>query len=134
MILIDTAAWIELFRGRALVADIVDEALTNNEAALCGPIEAEIRRGLASERERATVLPLLEGCHYLAQPTNLWTEAGDLGFALRRRGVTPKTLDLLIAVHALSHSASLLTLDKDFAAMQKAGVPLQLVAISKRGA
>ncbi len=126
MTLIDTSAWIEFFRGRDPIASAVDEALASNEAALCGPIEAEIRRGLANERERAAVLPLLSGCHFLAQPDALWTEAGDLGFALRRRGITPKTLDLLIAVHALSHSATLLTLDKDFAAMQAAGVPLQL--------
>ncbi len=126
MILIDTSAWIEFFRGKDPVASLVDEALAMNQAALCGPVEAELRRGLANERERATVLPLLEACHFLSQPESLWEEAGDLGFALRRRGVTPKTLDLLIAVHALSHGTSLLTLDKDFAAMHKAGVPLVL--------
>jgi predicted nucleic acid-binding protein len=126
MTLIDTSAWFEFFRGRDPVASAVDEALASNEASLCGPIETEIRRGLANERERATVLPLLDGCHFLAQPDELWAEAGDLGFALRRRGITPKTLDLLIAVHALSHSATLLTLDKDFAAMHAAGVPLRL--------
>lgn len=58
----------------------------------------------------------------------LWAKAGDLGFWLRRRGVTPKTIDLLIATYALSHSAALLTVDKDFLAMRKAGVPLQLAA------
>lgn len=127
MILVDTSAWIEFFRGRDPWAGAVDEALATNEAALCGPIIAELRRGFLNERERAEVLPLLEACHFLRQPDELWLEAGDLGFALRRRGVTPKTLDLLIAVYALSHSASLLTLDKDFAAMRKAGVALALV-------
>jgi tRNA(fMet)-specific endonuclease VapC len=126
MILIDTSAWIDFFRERDPVASAVDETLANNEAALCGPVEAELRRGLLNERERGKVLPLLDGCHLLTQPAQLWTEAGDLGFALRRRGVTPKTIDLLIATYALSHSATLLTTDKDFAAMQKAGVPLQL--------
>jgi tRNA(fMet)-specific endonuclease VapC len=126
MILIDTSAWIEFFRGRDPVASAVDATLADNEAAWCGPIEAELRRGLLNEREREKVLPLLESCHLLAQPTQLWSEAGDLGFALRRRGVTPKTLDLLIATYALSHSATLLTTDRDFVAMQKAGVPLQL--------
>src|SRR5262245_51378001 len=113
MILVDTSAWIEFFRGRDPWAGLVDDALATNDAALCGPVVTELRRGLRNERERDAVLPLLEGCHWLAQPQELWAEAGDLGFALRRRGVTPKTLDLLIAVHALSHSASLLTLDKD---------------------
>lgn len=129
MMLIDTSAWIEFFRGREPTASAVDDALASNEAALCGPIEAELRRGLLNERERAKVLPLLEGCHSLVQPEQLWQEAGDLGFALRRRGVTPKTIDLLIATYALSHSTGLLTIDKDFSAMKKAGVPLQLVSM-----
>jgi predicted nucleic acid-binding protein len=128
MILIDTSAWIDFFRGRDPFAEAVDEALDHGEAAICGPVEAELRRGLRSDRERAKVLPLLDACHYLAQPDHLWSEAGDLGFLLRRRGLTPKTLDLLIAVHALSHAATLLTTDRDFAAMQKAGVPLLLTA------
>jgi tRNA(fMet)-specific endonuclease VapC len=127
MILVDTSAWIEFFRGRDPIATVVDDALASNEVALCGPVEAELRRGLLNERERARVLPLLDACHALALPEALWTEAGDLGFALRRRGVTPKTIDLLIAAYALTYSVSLLTLDKDFKAMQKVGVPLQLM-------
>jgi len=126
MILVDTSAWIEFFRGREPLANAVDDALAANEAALCGPVETEIRRGLVGERERSKVLPLLESCHCLAQPFELWHEAGDLGFMLRRRGITPKTHDLLIAIYALSYSAMLLTMDKDFALMRKAGVPLIL--------
>jgi tRNA(fMet)-specific endonuclease VapC len=126
MILIDTSAWIDFFRGRDPFASAVDEALADNEATLCGPILAELRIGLQSERERHKVLPLLDACHLLPQPERLWTEAGDLGFALRRRGITSKTIDLLIATYALSHSTILLTAGRDFVAMQKAGVPLQL--------
>jgi predicted nucleic acid-binding protein len=128
MILIDTPAWIDFFRGREPIAGLVDAALAHNEAALCGPVQAELRRGLANERERNQVLPLLDGCHVLDQPERLWSEAGDLGFALRRRGVSAKTVDLLIAIYALSHASRLLTTDKDFAAMQRAGVSLQLVS------
>jgi predicted nucleic acid-binding protein len=126
MILIDTSAWIEFFRGRDPVASVVDETLASNEGALCGPVEAELRRGLANDRERSKVLPLLDACHLLVQPEHLWRDAGDLGFALRRRGVSPKTVDLLIATYALTHSAAVLTTDKDFLAMQKAGIPLHL--------
>jgi tRNA(fMet)-specific endonuclease VapC len=126
MILIDTSAWIEFFRGRDPMASAVDAALETGQAALCGPIETELRRGLVGERERTKVLSLLAGCHRLVEPPNLWTEAGDLGFALRKRGVTAKTVDLLIAAHALHHSTSLLTTDRDFSSMHKAGVPLSL--------
>ena len=128
MIVIDTSAWIDFFRGRDPVASAVDAALANNEAALCGPVETELRRGLVNERERSKIMPLLDACHALAQPASLWTEAGELGFALRRRGVTPKTVDLLIATYALSYSAAILTTDKDFRAMQRAGVPLQVMS------
>jgi predicted nucleic acid-binding protein len=127
MILIDTSAWIAFFRGRDPVASLVDEAIANNEAALCGPVATELRRGLLNRRERNKVLPLLDACHALAQPEQLWTEAGELGFALRKRGVTCKTIDLLIATYALSHSVLMLTTDTDFAMMRKAGVALQLV-------
>lgn len=130
MILVDTSAWIEFFRGRAPYAQAVDDALAAGDGALCGPVEAELRRGFVGQAERRTVLPLLDACHRLSQPPDLWDEAGDLGFALRRRGVTPKTLDLLVAVYALHHSAALLTVDKDFASMRKAGVPLQIVDVA----
>lgn len=129
MILIDTSAWIHFFRGRDPIASVVDEALANHEAALCGPVETELRRGLLNQRERKRVLPLLDACHALVQPEQLWVEAGDLGFALRKRGVTFKTADLLIATYALSHAAALLTTDHDFRAMQKAGIALQLVTV-----
>jgi predicted nucleic acid-binding protein len=128
MILVDTSAWIEFFRGRDPIASAVERSLDTNDAALCGPVETELRRGFTTLRERNKVVPLLDGCHFLQQPRALWTEAGELGFALRRRGMTPKTLDLLIATYALSHSIGLLTGDKDFRAIVKAGVPLVLVA------
>ena len=127
MILVDTSAWVEFFRGREPFAGAVDDALNSNSAALCGPIDTELRRGLV-KAERRRVLPLLAGCHWLAQPDQVWAEAGDLGFALRRQGVTAKTLDLLIAVYALTHGVSLLTTDRDFVAMRNAGVPLQLLS------
>ncbi len=126
MILIDTSAWIEFFRGHDPVARRVDELLECNEAAVCGPILTELRRGFRSARDRDRVLPLLEACHQLAQPAELWEDAGDFGFALGRKGFSVKTLDLLIATYALGYSVALLTTDRDFLLIQKAGFPLAL--------
>jgi predicted nucleic acid-binding protein len=127
MILVDTSAWVEFFRGREPIANTVDDLLANNEVALCGPVLAELRRGLRTS-ERRRVLPLLAACHLLSQPPALWEEAGELGFVLARRGATVKSMDLLIAVYALSHSIALLTNDGDFTVLQKAGVRLTLAA------
>lgn len=126
MILVDTSAWIEFFRGSDPVASSVDRALESDEVALCGPVLTELRRGLRRPAERRRVLPLLSGCHLLDQPPALWEEAGDLGYALARRGTSVKTLDLLIAAYALSYSVPLLTTDGDFARMRRAGIPLDL--------
>ena len=126
MILIDTSAWIDFFRNRAPLSDAVDDAIDANEAALCGPVITELRRGLRSSVERRRVLPLLAGCHLLADPPNLWEEAGDLGFFLARRGVTAKSMDLLVAAYALSHGVPLLAAETDFADMKLAGAKLLL--------
>jgi predicted nucleic acid-binding protein len=126
LILVDTSAWIAFFRGKGRVADHVDALLETDDAALCGPVITELRRGLRGLAERRRVLPLLSACHELAQPAGLWLEAGELGFALARRGATVKTLDLLIAAYALSHDVALLTSDRDFGLFGEAGIPLRL--------
>jgi predicted nucleic acid-binding protein len=124
MMLVDTSAWVEFFRGRGKCANAVDAALAADEVALCGPVLIELRRGFASVAERRKVIPLLEGCHQLEQPAQLWREAGDLGYALRARGITAKTLHLLIATYALTYAVPILARDKDFSHMQRAGIPL----------
>jgi predicted nucleic acid-binding protein len=116
MILVDTSAWIQFFRGRGRLVTAVDQLLDTGEAALCGPIVTELRRGLRPT-ERARVLPLLDGCAWVETPEDLWTAAGDLGAALSRRGITVKTLDLLIATHAIASRTALLTDDRDFVAI-----------------
>jgi len=127
MILVDTSAWIDFFRGRDPLATIVVDLLETDEVALCGPVITELRRGLRARKDRNRVVPLLEGCHSLDEPVALWAEAGDLGVYLGRRGATVKSMDLLIATYALAHRIPILTGDSDFATMKRAGLELALV-------
>ena len=129
MILIDTSAWIEFFRGRGPVAEEVDQLIETDEATLCGPVVTELRRGLRSTAERDRVLPLLSGCHVLVQPARLWEEAGEIGWYLGRRGASVKSLDLLIAAYALAHDVPILTVDRDFGLMRRVGLGLVLVDV-----
>jgi predicted nucleic acid-binding protein len=129
VILIDTSAWVDFFRNRRPLADAVDRALEEDEAALCVPVITELRRGL-SATDRARVLRCLGGCHTLPQSPLLWEEAGDLGYLLGRKGVTVKTLDLLIAATALAHDLPVLTKDADFRHIRDSGVArLRLVDV-----
>lgn len=127
MILVDTSAWIAFFRDRGPVAAIVDQALEDDDIALCGPVFTELRRGFKSAAERSKTIPLLQACHQLHQPASLWNDAGDLGFALARKGITVKSLDLLIAAYALTNGTAILTLDRDFRMIAHAGIGLQLI-------
>jgi predicted nucleic acid-binding protein len=129
VILVDTSAWVDFFRGAGRLSSLVDDALDANDVALCGPVITELRRGLKSRAERAQVLGLLGGCHLLAQPDRLWEESGELGFYLARKGVVAKSMDLLIACYALAHELPVMTADSDFSHMKKAGIGLDLVAL-----
>jgi len=129
VILVDTSAWIDFFRGRGRVAEQVDQLLETDEAALCGPVVTELRRGLRSSAERDHVLSLLSGCHVLDQPVRLWEETGEIGWYLGRRGAAVKSLDLLIAAYALAHDVPILTADRDFALMRRVGLGLVLVDV-----
>ena len=127
MILVATSAWIGFFRDRGPVAALVDRALEDDDVALCGPVITELRRGFKSAAERSKTIPLLQACHQLSQPVTLWSDAGDLGFALARKGITVKSLDLLIATYALTNGTPVLTLDRDFRLIARAGIGLHLV-------
>lgn len=104
----------------------MDELLSANQVAICGPILTEIYRGFRSDKDRQKYLPLFEGCHFLSTPTELWRDAGLLGASLGKKGLTIKSFDLLIAVYSLAHNAPILSLDADFRDMQKAGIELKL--------
>lgn len=127
MILIDTSAWIDFFRGRDPIASRVEQYLEDNRAAYCRPVLTEIRRGLKSAKEQNMVLPLIEGSQFLSQPDSLWEDAGEIGFLVRRHGHTVKTIDLLIACYTIAHSTPLLALDRAFAIIAKAGLGLDLI-------
>jgi predicted nucleic acid-binding protein len=127
LILVDTSAWIGFFSDERPIAAMVDRALEADEAVLCGPVITELRRGIKSAAESRKVLPLLLSCHQLPQPADLWNEAGALGFALARKGLTAKSLDLLIATYALAHGVPILSLDRDFLSIARAGTGLLLV-------
>jgi predicted nucleic acid-binding protein len=51
---------------------------------------------------------------------------GRIGSLLARKGITVKTMDLLIAAWALAHDVPLLTGDRDFAEMSRGGIALAL--------
>lgn len=121
LVLIDTSAWIEFFRpdGDGRYRTAVSQLLDENEATLCGIIQAEILRGARSDREYRALADRLTALHYLPTAESLWTTMGSLGSQLLRKGVLVPSTDLLIASMAIQHRMPLLQKDRHFTLMAR---------------
>jgi predicted nucleic acid-binding protein len=115
LILVDSSVWIDFFssspgRAGAELRRMIEEA---EPFALTGVVVAEVLQGLTRDTRRIE--------QYLAQwemlePHGLETyrEAAAVYRAARAKGITPTTINTVIAAIALDHNASVFTLDQDF--------------------
>jgi predicted nucleic acid-binding protein len=61
----------------------------------------------------------VEAFTIIGESTDTWLEAGSLSFALKKKGKTINLADCYIAILAMEHKCSVLTLDKHFKEIQK---------------
>ena len=111
----DSSVWIDFFssspgRAGAELRRMIEEA---EPFALTGIVVAEVLQGLTRDARRIE--------QHLAQWEMLeprgfetYREAAAIYRAARAKGVTPTTIDTVIAAIALEHKASVFTLDQDF--------------------
>jgi predicted nucleic acid-binding protein len=116
MTLIDSSAWIFVLGPKALpsLRGRVTELVLNNQAATAPPILFEILRGARTLREAETLRSRLSSLHMVPFAEPDWSEAAEWGSQVARKGVTVKSMDLLIAFVARKHGLSLLHADADF--------------------
>ncbi|MDQ3458556.1 MAG: PIN domain-containing protein [Deinococcota bacterium] len=114
--LIDTSAWIDFFQNRQPVANVVDAALADGSAAICGMVELEVRQGL--RRGEEDVLLLLQSTVRLETGEEDFARTGDTLADLRRKGITLPATDGLIAQIALKYQVPLLENDKHFGSIE----------------
>ena len=120
MLLVDTSAWIELFRRPARL-DL--EAFGGlDQVVTCLPVLQEVLQGFRAEsayrlaREAMLALPIVES----PLPQERFVEAAELHRAARRGGFTVRSrVDCLIAACAIRHGLTVLHRDRDFAALAK---------------
>lgn len=118
MIVADTSAWIEFFRGSAHPARAKLKELLERRAdlAITEIVLMEVLAGRRSgehvEQARAQLIALpvlrLEGIADFEQAAAIYRACRDAGYTIRSQ------LDLLIAVPVIRHGASLLHNDRDF--------------------
>lgn len=115
MTLVDTSAWVEVFR-RTRPLDIT-AAVAFDEIVTCLPIVQEVLQGFDDEgayrlaREAMLALPMVES----PLASEVFEEAIRLYRTARRQGITVRSsVDCLIAACALRHDLEVLHRDRDF--------------------
>ena len=116
MFLIDTSVWIFALGPRPLEAlrDRVASLVLDNQAVTTPPVVFEILRGTRTLQEAESLKQRLRSLHNLPFLEPDWSEAAEWGVRLARKGVSVKSMDLMIAYKALQNGLTLLHADKDF--------------------
>lgn len=114
--LVDTSCWIEYFnRPGTQVAIAVEDAIRGDLASLTGVVLAELSQGARTEEELSRLRAALGAVNWVATSRETYVRAGEIGFELRRRGVTIPITDCITAAVAESVGGRILTLDSHFA-------------------
>lgn len=118
MILPDSSAWIEEFRGTGSGVDLAlrDLLASGDEIAVTEPVVMELLAGARSKRElRATRLRLLSFTMLRVQDLVTYERASAVWRACRLAGEPVRnTLDCLIAAVAIREGVTILHADRDF--------------------
>lgn len=115
MILVDTSAWIEVFR-RNTDLDITTIA-EPDQWVTCPPIIQEVLQGFRDERAFRTAREAMLALPIIGDPLDieLHLEAAELYRAARRQGLTLRSsVDCLIGACALRHDLPILHRDRDY--------------------
>lgn len=118
-LLVDTSAWIEFFRKKEPYYSIVLEYMDNDAVCCTGIIFAELLQGAKSEKEINTIKEFVYVFDFISENIKFWEKAGELSYALHRKGKTVGLADCYVAVAANSMNLKLLTLDKHFKVIEK---------------
>ena len=120
MVLVDTSAWIEVFRRPSRLD--LESVVGFDEVVTCLPVVQEVLQGFTSEnayrvaRDAMLALPIVESP--LADAVVI--EAVDLYRRARRAGFTVRSsVDCLIAACAIRHDLTVLHKDRDYTSLAR---------------
>ena len=116
MILIDTSAWIASFKktGSQELKEFMRQAVVSGLAVTSPLIILELLQGCRSVGGRDALRTKLESLDILPITQGVWEQAYELGFSLRRKGLTIPSVDLIIAALAIENKTLLLHQDDHF--------------------
>jgi hypothetical protein len=118
--LVDSTIWIEFFRGNNDgVIDFILPLIEEDKIYYNGIILSELLIGSSNQKEFSFLEKNFEGFKHLETDEKMFLKASQMGFKLRRKGMTIPLTDLIIAAHALHHDLTLVTADPHFSLVNK---------------
>ncbi len=122
MVIVDTSAWIEFFRGGLpRIVNKVDLCLEQDLVGIGDLVYCEVMQGICSPREKIEVSSLLLALPQFEMVGFSMAEKSASNYRLlRSKGVTVrKTIDVLIGTFCAEHGLQLIHNDSDFDLMAK---------------
>jgi predicted nucleic acid-binding protein len=119
--LIDTSAWLFALK-RDFVPEVknrIDLLLKNHVVVTTGIINLEIISGAKTKKEFQRLRDRFNALDMVESIETMWQKACELGFNLRRKGVTVPHTDILIAACALQSGSIIVHADAHFDMMAK---------------
>lgn len=115
MILTDTSIVIEQARRPSFD---VQRVIDSGEAAVCGPVIAELYGGVRSDTERVDLEIALQQFARVEIDEGIWKLAGRMLGDMERRGTRIPFPDSIIAAAAVQHGMPVWTRDQHFARLR----------------
>ncbi|MDA1128644.1 MAG: PIN domain nuclease [Chloroflexi bacterium] len=115
--LLDTSVWLDVLPPGGANTDLrvrVDALLAADQVATTGMVRLELLGGARTQQEWDRLKDYLSALHQLPVEEETWQEAAQMGFILRRQGVTVPFTDLIIGAVAVSSDTVLLHCDHHF--------------------
>jgi len=114
-VLVDTSIWIEYFnKPDSNAGKSLENLLKKGRVFLTGIILTELLQGAKIEKEFESILESMLALPFLKTTLNTWIQSGRISFALRKKGITIPTTDLIIASLSLENNCKIFTLDLHF--------------------
>jgi predicted nucleic acid-binding protein len=114
--LVDTSTWLLALRKEFVpeVKELLDRLLRENSVITTGIIKLEIIGGARTEYEFQRLKSRFNALDAVKTDEPVWQKACELGFALRRKGVTIPHTDILIAACSLQSGSVIVHADAHF--------------------
>lgn len=131
--LLDTSVWVRYLRpkGSKLLKEEVREALRERMVSTCWPVKAELLVGSPDDVSFERLRTMLEATWQLPVTDANWFAASQVGYRLRRQGLTVPLPDLLIAEVARARDQVVWHIDGHFEHIARI-LPLKVRRLQER--